>query len=219
MRNRRGSIFEAVVTDGHGRLTLTFFGNRSQAWREKELQPGLRGLFSGQVSSFRGKRQLTHPDYEMLGAGESDARAAEYAAELIPIYPATGKLASWQIADSVRIALDVLDAPDDPLPAAVRRAHELIGYADALRGIHRPADWTRSQPVPEPPEVGRGPRSCRSRWPSAAARPPPTRRSAAAPRRGRAAGRLRRRAAVRAHRRPAAGRGHHRRRAGPRTTR
>ncbi|HEY1643355.1 MAG TPA: ATP-dependent DNA helicase RecG [Streptosporangiaceae bacterium] len=142
MRNRRGSIFEAVVTDGHGRLTLTFFGNRSQAWREKELQPGLRGLFSGQVTSFRGKRQLNHPDYEMLGAGESDARAAEYAAELIPIYPATGKLTSWQIADSVRIALDVLDAPDDPIPAAVRRAHELIGYADALRGIHRPADWS-----------------------------------------------------------------------------
>ena len=142
MRNRRGSIFEAVVTDGHGRLTLTFFGNRSQAWREKELQPGLRGLFSGQVSSFRGKRQLNHPDYEMLGAGESDARAAEYAAELIPIYPATGKLASWQIADSVRIVLDVLDVPDDPIPAAVRTAHELIGYADALRGIHRPADWS-----------------------------------------------------------------------------
>jgi ATP-dependent DNA helicase RecG len=140
MRNRRGSIFEAVVTDGHGRLTLTFFGHRNQNWREGQLQPGMRGLFSGQVSSFRGKRQLTHPDYELLGAGASDARAAEYAAELIPIYPATGKLPSWRIADSVRIALDVLDVPDDPVPAAIRRQHGLIGYADALRGIHRPVD-------------------------------------------------------------------------------
>src|SRR5450631_3661201 len=34
MRNRRGSIFEAVVTDGHGRLTLTFFGRGRQDWRE-----------------------------------------------------------------------------------------------------------------------------------------------------------------------------------------
>jgi ATP-dependent DNA helicase RecG len=144
MRNRRGSIFEAVVTDGQGRLTLTFFGNRSQTWREKELQPGRRGLFSGQVSSFRGKRQLTHPDYELLGAGDSDDRAEQYANELIPIYPATGKLASWQIADSVRIALDVLDVPDDPIPAAVRAEHDLIGYGDALRGIHRPADWNEA---------------------------------------------------------------------------
>ena len=67
MRNRPGSIFEAVVTDGRGRLTLTFFGRGRQDWREKELAPGTRGLFSGQVSSFRGKRQLTHPDYELLG--------------------------------------------------------------------------------------------------------------------------------------------------------
>src|SRR5258708_31631055 len=33
MRNRRGSIFEAVVTDGRGQLTLTFFGKGRQDWR------------------------------------------------------------------------------------------------------------------------------------------------------------------------------------------
>ena len=140
MRNRSGSVFEAVVTDGRGRITLTFFGRGVQAWREHELSPGTRGLFSGQVSSFRGKRQLTHPDYELLGAATSSGRAAEFAAELIPVYPATSQLPSWKIADSVRIVLDVLDVPDDPLPVGVRGRHGLIGYADALRGIHRPID-------------------------------------------------------------------------------
>jgi len=140
MRNRSGSIFEAVVTDGHGRLTLTFFGRGNQRWMEDRLQPGVRGLFSGQVSSYRGKRQLAHPDYELLGAGAPGARAEEYANEMIPIYPATAKLASWKIADAVRVVLDVLDVPEDPLPAAIREAHGLRGYADALRGIHRPAD-------------------------------------------------------------------------------
>lgn len=140
MRNRSGSIFEAVVTDGHGKLTLTFFGHGGQDWRQRELSPGVRGLFSGQVSSFRGKRQLTHPDYELLGPGHPGARAAEFAAELIPVYPATSQLSSWKIADSVRIALDVLDVPDDPLPASVRVTHGLCGYADAMRGIHRPVD-------------------------------------------------------------------------------
>jgi len=140
MRNRSGSIFEAVVTDGHGRLTLTFFGRGRQDWRAAELTPGVRALFSGQVSSFRGKRQLTHPEYELLGTGAAPGRAAEFAAEVIPVYPATGQLPSWKIADSVRIALDVLDTPDDPLPAEVRRRHGLVGYGDALRGIHRPVD-------------------------------------------------------------------------------
>src|SRR5580700_268771 len=66
MRGRPGSILEATVTDGHGKLVLTFFGRGRQDWREKQLTPGLRGLFSGQVSTFRGKRQLAHPDYELL---------------------------------------------------------------------------------------------------------------------------------------------------------
>jgi ATP-dependent DNA helicase RecG len=141
MQNRPGSILEAVVTDGRGRLTLTFFARGRQDWREKELQPGTRGLFSGQVSSFRGKRQLTHPDYELLGTGSAGARAAEFANELIPVYRASSQMPSWKIADSIRIVLDVLDVPHDPLPEAVRERHDLCGYADALRGIHRPVDF------------------------------------------------------------------------------
>jgi ATP-dependent DNA helicase RecG len=140
MNNRPGTIFEAVVTDGHGKLTLTFFGHGRQDFRERQLSPGIRGLFSGQVSSFRGKRQLTHPEYELLGAGSSGARAEEYANELIPVYRASAQLQSWRIADAVRVALDVLDVPGDPLPADLRRRHGLCGYADALRGIHRPVD-------------------------------------------------------------------------------
>jgi ATP-dependent DNA helicase RecG len=140
MQNRPGSIFEAVVTDGHGRLTLTFFGHGS--WK-RELVPGARGLFSGQVSSFRGKRQLTHPDYELLGTGPSGARAAEYAAEIIPVYRASSQMSSWKIAACVELALapNMLDVPDDPLPEQLRKRHGLCGYADALRGIHRPVDF------------------------------------------------------------------------------
>jgi ATP-dependent DNA helicase RecG len=140
MRNRPGTIFEAVITDGRGRLTLTFFGHGRQEWREKVLKPGARGLFAGQVSTFRGKRQLSHPEYEMLGPGESVIRAADYAAEIIPVYPAVKGITSWQIADSIRLALDLLDVDDDLLPRAVRDRYQLSGLADALRGIHRPAD-------------------------------------------------------------------------------
>jgi ATP-dependent DNA helicase RecG len=139
MRGRRGTIFEATVTDGHGELTLTFFGRGRQDWRERQLAPGLHGLFSGQVSTFRGKRQLAHPEYELLGLDDDEHRAAEYAAEIIPVYPAASGIASWQIAGAVRIVLDVLDV-QDPMPRAIRDRHDLRGLADALRGIHRPID-------------------------------------------------------------------------------
>ena len=144
MRNRRGTIFEATVTDGHGQLTLTFFSRGRQDWRERQLAPGLHGLFSGQVSTFRGKRQLAHPEYELLGLDEDARRAAEYAAEIIPVYPAASGITSWQIGGAVRIVLDVLDI-QDPMPRAIRDRHGLRGLADALRGIHRPIDWADMQ--------------------------------------------------------------------------
>src|SRR5215470_4358690 len=141
MRNRRGTILEAVVTDGHGTLTLTFFGKGRQDWRERQLAPGLHGLFSGQVSTFRGRRQLAHPEYELIGTGAPDsARAAEFASELIPIYPASKDIASWQIADSVRLALASVELDGDPLPEQIRDRHGLYGYARALHAIHRPED-------------------------------------------------------------------------------
>jgi ATP-dependent DNA helicase RecG len=145
MRNRRGSILEATVTDGHGLVVLTFFAKGRQDWRERQLTPGVLGLFSGQVSTFRGKRQLAHPEYELLEAGEDAAHAAaEYAAEMIPVYPAAKEITSPQIARSVRIVLDVLDV-EDPMPRAIRDRHGLCGLGDALRGIHRPVDWADVQ--------------------------------------------------------------------------
>jgi ATP-dependent DNA helicase RecG len=138
MKTRRGQLTEATVTDGRGTLTLAFFG---QAWRERELRPGLHGLFAGEVSTYGRRRQLIHPDYELVGATDpGEELAAEYVADLIPVYPATAKLASWKIAKAIRTVLDTLDVGDDPLPADVRRRHGLQPLAAALYAIHRPVD-------------------------------------------------------------------------------
>jgi ATP-dependent DNA helicase RecG len=139
MRNRRGKLTEVTVTDGRGTLTLAFF---RQPWREKELKPGLHGLFAGQVSSYGRKRQLIHPDCELLGETDPGTElAAEHAAEIIPVYPATSQLPSWKIAKAIRTVLDTLDTGDDPLPAGVRERHDLPRQAAALLGIHRPLEW------------------------------------------------------------------------------
>jgi ATP-dependent DNA helicase RecG len=138
MRQKRGWITEVKVTDGHGVLSLLFF---QQQWLEKTLRPGLRGLFAGEVSTYGNRRQLVHPDFELIGAAEPGAElAAEYVADLIPVYPATAKLASWKIAKAVRTVLDTLDVAEDPLPEDVQRRHGLRGLVMALRGIHRPTD-------------------------------------------------------------------------------
>ena len=137
MRARRGQLLEVTVTDGRARLALTFF-NRVGFW-ERQLTPGRHGMFAGRVSTFKGQRQLAHPEFKLLGA-EDAAKAAEYATELIPVYPATKDVSTWDIEKCVRIVLDTLGEVEDPLPGALRERHGLIGLSDALRGIHRPAD-------------------------------------------------------------------------------
>ncbi|HEV7657778.1 MAG TPA: ATP-dependent DNA helicase RecG [Mycobacteriales bacterium] len=138
MRARRGTIVEAEITDGQGTLKLTFF---NQPWREKELEVGRQGLFAGKVTVFNGKRQLNSPDFRILDAEESKGDIEEFAGALIPVYPATSATPTWTIARCVRMALDSLDPPVDPLPSGIRARHDLIDLESALRGIHRPADY------------------------------------------------------------------------------
>ena len=98
-RNRPGAMFEAVVGDGSGEsLTLTFFGKSTGQleWRTRELAKGKQAMFAGTVSEFNGKRQLTHPEYVLLDRDDVDVDG--FASALIPVYPATKDLRSWQIA-------------------------------------------------------------------------------------------------------------------------
>ena len=145
MKNRRGKLTEVTVTDGRGTLTLAFF---RQPWREKDMKPGLHGLFAGQVSSYGRKRQLIHPDCELLGTADPDTEmAAEHAAEIIPVYPATKDLPSWKIAKAIRTVLDTLDIADDPLPAEVRTRYGLQSQLAAWHGIHRPVEFADIEPA------------------------------------------------------------------------
>jgi ATP-dependent DNA helicase RecG len=139
-RSSSGPRLEVVVGDGTGRLHLVFFGPRS-TWRERELRPGRRGLFSGRVGEFRGKRQLVHPDYLLLRGDDSDdAEADMYAGRLIPVYPATQQVRTWTISAAVDHALALLDPVPDPLNPATRARHHLLDSDTALRAMHQPDD-------------------------------------------------------------------------------
>ena len=138
LRGRKGSIFEVVVTDGTDKLSLTFF---NQAWREKELKVGRQGLFAGKVGIFNNKKQLSHPDYEMIPDGDDvDAAANSFAAKFLPVYPATAKMPSWKISKCVEMAVDSLDEITDYLPESIRTAHAYPTLQQALVQLHRPVD-------------------------------------------------------------------------------
>ena len=144
MRSRRGSILEAKISDGTGILTLTFF---NQAWRARELRARRARHLRRQGRRLPRARASSRTPTTSCSTTRrriaADAAAAKRWAEApIPIYPATGTLASWQLAKSIALLLDGLGDVDDPVPDAVR--------AGAVAA--RPAARARG----DPPARGRG---------------------------------------------------------------
>jgi len=136
MQNRRGSLLEVVISDGDGRLSLTFF---NQPWRLKDLTPGRRGIFSGKVGEYRRQTQLTNPDYELFDdIAEARAEAEVSARRPIPIYPATSTVPSPLVQKTIELVLDGLGDIDDPLPDDLRARRGLLPARAALERIHRP---------------------------------------------------------------------------------
>lgn len=147
LRGRKGSIFEVVVTDGTDKLSLTFF---NQAWREKELKAGRQGLFAGKVGVFNGKKQLAHPDYEMIPDGNDvDAAASSFAGKYLPVYPASAKMPSWKISKCVEMAIDSLDEVEDFLPEHIRGSFGYPTLHQGLVQLHRPADLDSAESARE----------------------------------------------------------------------
>ena len=137
MANRKQVIVEVIIEDNNNqKMSLTFF---NQAWREKEMRIGRQGLFAGKIGTFKGMRQLAHPELEWL-PGDSDVEDAigAFADRYLPIYPATGKFASWKIAKALEIVLDSLDEVEDFLPEKIKEQFNYPDLSVAFQEVHRP---------------------------------------------------------------------------------
>jgi ATP-dependent DNA helicase RecG len=146
---------EVTLTDGHGRLQLTFFGKpHLLTWWEAQLSEGVAGLFVGKVGSFRDQLQMSHPEFVMLDAGghivgsssEDKARMADLARSgLVGLYPATGKLPTWTVAECARLAtLSVADLAE-PWPEGVLRVADQPTLPEAFGGVHSPQSLAEAE--------------------------------------------------------------------------
>ncbi|MFV0429886.1 MAG: ATP-dependent DNA helicase RecG [Arachnia sp.] len=165
IRHGRSTRVEAILTDGQAQLLATFFAPKqyhAEYWAQV-LSPGSRGIFVGKVSEFMGNRQLAHPDFVIIdGHGAVTARKTKRNSEraamqravqratLVGLYPATSKLPTWTIAESIDLVLPGVTSLGDTLPewvvaqagvldlpTALREVHQPVAVSDAEAGIHR----------------------------------------------------------------------------------
>ena len=136
MKSRRGKLLNVTITDGSHEMDVTFFNAYGH---DAKLVPGQRFVFAGQVSRYRDRLQLAHPDYAPLPT-TSDAGGLPVQG-LIPIYLQVPKVQNWTIIESLKLVFDQLDEVADIVPPEIRRARGLPDRLAALRGMHQPRDW------------------------------------------------------------------------------
>jgi ATP-dependent DNA helicase RecG len=126
-RNRRRMVV-VDVTDGTGRLRVTFF---NQPWRERQLKPGMHAVLFGKLEVFSGRRGMTNPVVDLVG---------DKTGRIIPVYPQSEKagVMSWDIAKWMAEVMRRAGEFDDPVPADVLHQYELIDRTSAFRQIHAP---------------------------------------------------------------------------------
>ncbi len=136
---RKKPIFEAALADKTGVCRLVWFNG---GYLVNQLEPGKILMVYGQVSAYKYQLQLTNPKFHILQSQE-DAEAGALSGA---VYPASGKLPSWQIKKVVRSHLDqVCPLLPEWYDAAFLKKNELIGRQLAYRRIHDPADEKQLQ--------------------------------------------------------------------------
>jgi ATP-dependent DNA helicase RecG len=130
-RGRPPKVLVTVdVTDGSGHLRVNFF---NQAWRERQLRPGMAVALFGKLELYAGRKQMTNPVVDLIG---------DRTGRIVPIYPQSEKagLSTWEIGDWVGEALRRSQVRGllDPVPGWVLDRFDLIARPEAFAGIHAP---------------------------------------------------------------------------------
>ncbi|MCH5643061.1 ATP-dependent DNA helicase RecG [Gordonia sp. ABSL49_1] len=162
MKKRSGRFLKVTVADESRKYEASFFNPK---FIQHRLKPGARVMMAGTVKFFRDTIQLSHPDWMVLPDGDSEVDRvvgsamltemyaveadltsdddaagllAQFDRPIIPLYPATRDIQTWDIWGAVRRVLAHRPDTADALSDAERKRRGLITTADALSRIHLP---------------------------------------------------------------------------------
>ncbi|ORJ63636.1 ATP-dependent DNA helicase RecG [Geothermobacter hydrogeniphilus] len=143
-RKGRRKLFEVVVGDGSGTISLKWFHYRRQ-WQEKQFKVGRKAVFGGEVKRFGAVREVHHPEVDFLPAGGSFEayRAADplVFGRILPVYPLTEGLHQKTARKIWKEAVDrYAPAVRSVLPQEILQRRGLQPLNEALVAAHWPAD-------------------------------------------------------------------------------
>lgn len=136
---RGGTPTTVAMQDDSGVLDCIWF----QGGQYLGLQVGDTLAISGKIDSYRGRRQMAHPEYEFLL--EEGGTAPLHTSAIVPLYGSTAQmkergLQSRGFRRVIRAALDgFADRVAEDLDSGIRRRLGLMELQLCLRSVHFPA--------------------------------------------------------------------------------
>lgn len=137
-QNKRKRVFEVVVGDGSGTITLKWFRGNERYLRGR-FKKGRHLIFSGEVRWFNYQREIHHPDVEVV-EGDIEKDYLNFK-RIVPIYSETEGLYQRTLRRLMKTILDgYADELSSPIPPEIVERQGLIHFSEAFRRVHFPPE-------------------------------------------------------------------------------
>ena len=137
-RNKRKRVFEVVVGDGNGTITLKWFRGNERYLRER-FKKGRRLIFSGDVRWFNDQREIHHPEVEMVD-GDMETDYLNFK-RIVPVYSETEGLYQRTLRRLMNTILEgYAEELASPIPSEIAERQNLIDIQEAFRRVHFPSE-------------------------------------------------------------------------------
>lgn len=132
-RGRR-SVITAAVGDDTGIVQVVWF---NQPYLAKILKAGSEIVVTGELSHFRGARQVVNPEFELLGTALDQELL--HTGRIVPVYPLTRGVSQRYLRELIARTLDDHGTTVfENLPRSLVESQNLVSRIEALRAIHFP---------------------------------------------------------------------------------
>ena len=144
VRTRTRSLYQIVISDGTGTVTLVWF-QYNEKYLRAAYKKGASVILTGEIDrGYRDALQIVHPkpeDIEVVDEREEIDEDHVHFNRIVPIYPLTEGLKQRRMR---RIMKSVIDTYGDLLPSFVpkefSKKRNILDYSPALKRVHFPDD-------------------------------------------------------------------------------
>jgi len=135
VRKRGLSLFELIVSDGEGCLSVKYF---NQPYLSGTLKDGCRASFYGTVSrdKYTGELAMINPETELLGSGPTGPGGSD---QIVPVYSRIDKISGRLLRQIISGIFSVTLSGEDLLHQSILDKYGFPTTVEAFRLIHCPS--------------------------------------------------------------------------------